>query len=180
MAGSSVVAPDLRAGMGSRVLRAVSHSRFPRRRDAFKTTRAAGCDLRSLLGRCWAALVAANCPELVVAVIAEDLPPVIRSDCTKTPYGPLFPGHAETGRQHPRRGAIARQLGDVVLGNDGEGRPLRLRDIRDGAAIDSAARWLCDLIPVYIRFSNAIGATVSTFRSLVAHHLPRRCLPGGR
>jgi pimeloyl-ACP methyl ester carboxylesterase len=100
------------------------------------------------LGAMLAALVAAECPDQVVAVIAEDPPsPAFLERLLETPYGPLFRAMQKLAGSSQDVSAIARQLADVVLGNDEEGRPLRLRDIRDGASIRLSARWLCDLDP---------------------------------
>ena len=146
----SVVAPDLRGHGGS--------ARTPGRyliRDFLSDVTSL---LRHLerpaviyghsLGAMLAALVAADCPEQVVAVIAEDPPsPGFLERLHETPYGPLFVAMQRLAGSTRDVSAIARELGDVVLGNDTSGRPLRLRDVRDGASIRFSARWLCDLDP---------------------------------
>jgi pimeloyl-ACP methyl ester carboxylesterase len=100
------------------------------------------------LGAMLAALVAANCPDRVLAVIAEDPPsPAFLERLHETPYAPLFRAMQNLAGGSRDVGAIARQLGDVYLGDDDDGRPLRLRDIRDAASIRFSARWLCDLDP---------------------------------
>jgi pimeloyl-ACP methyl ester carboxylesterase len=100
------------------------------------------------LGAMLAALAAANCPDKVVAVIAEDPPsPGFLERLHKTAYGPLFVAMQKLAGSSRDVGAIARQLGEVVLGKDSGGRPLRLCDIRDAASIRFSARWLCDLDP---------------------------------
>jgi pimeloyl-ACP methyl ester carboxylesterase len=146
----SVVAPDLRGHGGS--------ARMPGRyliRDFLGDVTAL---LRQLerpaviyghsLGAMLAALVAADCPELVVAVVAEDPPaPGFLERLQETSYGPLFRAMQKLAGSTRDVSAIARQLGDVVVAHDGDGRPLRLRDIRDGASIRFSSRWLCDLDP---------------------------------
>lgn len=99
------------------------------------------------LGALLAALVAANCPDRVRAVIAEDPPsPGFLAKLNETSYAPLFRAMQRLAGTTRDVGAIARELADVVLRDDANGR-LRFRDIRDGAAIRFSARWLCDLDP---------------------------------
>ncbi|HEY2249734.1 MAG TPA: alpha/beta hydrolase [Planctomycetaceae bacterium] len=146
----SIVAPDLRGHGGS--------TREPGRyliRDFLD-------DLKALLqqierpaviyghslGAMLAALIAADCPGQVLAVIAEDPPsPGFLERLHETSYGTLFRAMQKMAGSSRDVGAIARKLGDVVLGNDGAGRPLRFRDVRDAASIRFSARWLCDLDP---------------------------------
>jgi pimeloyl-ACP methyl ester carboxylesterase len=148
--GWTVVAPDLRGHGGS--------SRTPGRyliRDFLADVTAL---LRQLerpaiiyghsLGALLAALAAANCPDQVVAVIAEDPPaPGFLERLDETPYGPLFVAMQKLAGSTRDVSSIARALGDVIMGKDGSGRPLRLSDVRDGASIRFSARWLCDLDP---------------------------------
>ncbi|MBI3862691.1 MAG: alpha/beta hydrolase [Planctomycetia bacterium] len=99
------------------------------------------------LGAMLAALVAAACPDRVRAIIAEDPPsPAYLEQLHLTPYEPLFRAMQRLAGSTRDVSAIARELGDVVVRNDAAG-VLRLRDIRDGAAIRFSARWLCDLDP---------------------------------
>ena len=100
------------------------------------------------LGAMLAALVAADCPELVVAVIAEDPPsPGFLERLQTTSYGPLFQAMQRLAGSTRDVSAIARQLGDVVVASNMSGEPVRLRDVRDSASIRFSARWLCDLDP---------------------------------
>jgi pimeloyl-ACP methyl ester carboxylesterase len=100
------------------------------------------------LGALLAALVAADCPELVVAVVAEDPPsPGFLERLHTTTYGPLFQTMQRLAGSTRDVSAIARQLGDVVVANNKSGEPVRLRDVRDSASIRFSARWLCDLDP---------------------------------
>jgi len=100
------------------------------------------------LGAMLAALAAAECPHLVRAIVAEDPPsPGFLERLHETPYGPLFRAMQKLAGSSRDVGAIARQLGEVVLREEPGRPPLRLRDIRDGASIRFSARWLCDLDP---------------------------------
>lgn len=100
------------------------------------------------LGAMLAALVAADCPELVVAVVAEDPPsPGFLERLQETSYGPLFRAMRHLAGSTRDVSAIARQLGDVVVASNTSGEPVRLRDVRDSASIRFSARWLCDLDP---------------------------------
>src|SRR5436190_3488028 len=148
--GWSVVAPDLRGHGGS--------ARSPGKyliRDflgdmiaLLKQLERPAVIYGHSLGAMLAALVAADSPELVLAVIAEDPPsPAYLERLHETSYAPLFRAMQKLAGGSRDVGAIARQLGDVVLGSDSSGRPLRLRDIRDSALIRFSARWLCDLDP---------------------------------
>jgi pimeloyl-ACP methyl ester carboxylesterase len=146
----SVVAPDLRGHGGSArtpdhyLIRNFLADMKALLRQLERPTVIYGHSLGAML----AALVAAECPDQVVAVIAEDPPsPAFLERLLETPYGPLFRAMQKLAGSSQDVSAIARQLADVVLGNDEEGRPLRLRDIRDGASIRLSARWLCDLDP---------------------------------
>ena len=148
--GWSVVAPDLRGHGGS--------ARTPGRyliRDFLTDVTSL---LRQLerpaviyghsLGAMLAALIAADCPDLVVAVIAEDPPsPAFLERIHQTAYEPVFRVMQKLAGSTRDVSAIARQLSDVVVGVGEGGRPLRYCDIRDGAAIRFGARWLCDLDP---------------------------------
>ena len=145
----SVVAPDLRGHGGS--------GRTPGRyliRDFLADVKGLLQQLERpavvyghSLGAMLAALVAVDCPDQVVAIIAEDPPsPGFLERLHETPYESLFVAMQKLAGSTRDVSAIARQLGDVVLGNNG-GRPLRFRDIRDGASIRFSARWLCDLDP---------------------------------
>jgi pimeloyl-ACP methyl ester carboxylesterase len=100
------------------------------------------------LGAMLAAQAAAERPQQVRAIIAEDPPsPGFLERLHETPYGPLFHAMQSLAGSGRDVGAIARSLGEVVL-REQPGQPaLRLRDIRDGAAIRFSARWLCDLDP---------------------------------
>lgn len=99
------------------------------------------------LGAMLAALVAADCPDRVRAVIAEDPPsPGFLARLNETSYEPLFRAMQRLAGTTRDVGAIARELGDVVVRDDANGQ-LRFREIRDGAAIRFSARWLCDLDP---------------------------------
>jgi pimeloyl-ACP methyl ester carboxylesterase len=100
------------------------------------------------LGAMLAALAAAECPELVVAVIAEDPPsPAFLERLHETSYGPLFRAMQKLASTTRELSVIARQMGDVVIGNDAASRPIRLRDVRDAASIRFSARCLRDLDP---------------------------------
>lgn len=146
----TIVAPDLRGHGGS--------TRTPGRyliRDYLADVSAL---LRQLsepvviyghsLGALLAALAAADSPDLVRAVIAEDPPsPGFLERLHETPYGPLFRAMQSLAGTSRDVGAIARQLGEVVLKEEPDRPPVRLRDVRDGASIRFSARWLCDLDP---------------------------------
>jgi len=100
------------------------------------------------LGAMLAALAAADCPDQVLAVIAEDPPsPGFLEKLHQTAYGPVFRAMQKLSGSSRDVGAIARELGDVVVAEGAGGRPLRFRDVRDAAAIRFSARWLCDLDP---------------------------------
>lgn len=100
------------------------------------------------LGALLAASTAAECPDLVRAVVAEDPPsPGFLARVQQVGYGPLFQRMQQLAGTSRDISGIARELGDVVIGTNGSGRPLRLRDTRDGASIRFSARWLADLDP---------------------------------
>jgi pimeloyl-ACP methyl ester carboxylesterase len=99
------------------------------------------------LGAMLAALVAADCPDRVRAVIAEDPPsPGYLEKLHETTYAPLFRAMQQLAGTTRDVSAIARALGETVVREDA-GVRMRFRDIRDGAAIRFSARWLCDLDP---------------------------------
>ncbi len=146
----SIVAPDLRGHGGSA------------RRTGHYLIRDFLGDVKSLLrqlerpaviyghslGAMLAALAAADCPDQVLAVIAEDPPsPGYLEKLLHTSYGPLFRAMQKLAGSSRDVGAIARQLGDVILAEGSAGRPVRFRDVRDAASIRFSARWLCDLDP---------------------------------
>ena len=99
------------------------------------------------LGAMLAALLAAECPDRVRAVIAEDPPsPGFLERLPQTAYEPIFRGMQKLAGTSRDVGAIARQLGEIVIRQEGD-RIVRFRDIRDGSAIRFSARWLCDVDP---------------------------------
>jgi pimeloyl-ACP methyl ester carboxylesterase len=99
------------------------------------------------LGALLAALAAADCPDRVRAVIAEDPPSAdFLARIDETAYGAIFRAMQRLAGTSRDVGAIARELGDIVVGQSTRGQT-RFRDIRDGAAIRFSARWLCDLDP---------------------------------
>ncbi len=100
------------------------------------------------LGAMVAAVAAAECPDRVRAVIAEDPPSAaFLNRVHETAYWPLFGAMQKLAGSSRDVSAIARALGDVVLQVDVDGRALRLRDVRDSASIRFSARWLCDVDP---------------------------------
>jgi pimeloyl-ACP methyl ester carboxylesterase len=99
------------------------------------------------LGAMLAALIAADCPDRVRAVIAEDPPsPGYLEKLHETTYAPLFRAMQKLAGTTRDVNAIARALGETVVREDA-GVRMRFRDIRDGAAIRFSSRWLCDLDP---------------------------------
>lgn len=99
------------------------------------------------LGALLAAQIAAAHPRRVRAVIAEDPPsPGFLEKLHETTYAPLFRTMQGLAGSSRDVSALARALGETVLRSDAA-RPLRLRDVRDAAAIRFSARWLCDLDP---------------------------------
>lgn len=100
------------------------------------------------LGALLATLAAAECPDLVRAVVAEDPPgSEFLRRIQQTSYAPLFRGMQRLAGQGRDVGAIARKLGEIVLKTEADGQQRRLRDVRDAASLRFSARWLCDLDP---------------------------------
>jgi pimeloyl-ACP methyl ester carboxylesterase len=93
------------------------------------------------------ALLAAQFPHLVRALIAEDPPsPGYLEKLKETAYTPIFRSMQRLAGTSRDVGAVARELGATVIREEA-GRVVRFGDIRDGTAIRFSARWLCDLDP---------------------------------
>jgi pimeloyl-ACP methyl ester carboxylesterase len=98
------------------------------------------------LGALLSLAAAAEWPEKVRAVVAEDPPSEsYLARIFETTYAPLFQTMQRLAGTSQSMAAVARELGNVVLATaDGKG-PVRLADVRDGASLRFSARCLRDL-----------------------------------
>jgi pimeloyl-ACP methyl ester carboxylesterase len=100
------------------------------------------------LGALLAGAVAAECPDRVRGIIAEDPPsPGFLDRVGESSYRPLFQGMQRLAGAKDDVGTVARRLGEVIVGSADDGTPLGFADVRDAASIRFSARWLCDLDP---------------------------------
>ncbi|MBS0263407.1 MAG: alpha/beta hydrolase [Planctomycetes bacterium] len=145
----SVVAPDLRGHgasahtPGRYLIRDYLGDMIALLEQCGRPTVIYGHSLGALLG----GLLAAQRPDLVRALIAEDPPsPAFLEKLSETAYSRIFRAMQSLAGTSRDVGALARQLAATVIREEG-GRVVRFGDIRDGTAIRFSARWLCDLDP---------------------------------